>query len=207
MANCNKWFPTRPDNFRGEGCPKLPHYDTPLSDHQFIMRNIALSESRHSHGDIGEDTHDYSKEYDMDSFSRDVLMSMKKEDQEDWYREQRVRRGDICPSTKWWQDLNSGRRYARGVDDGLDHTINERNNFASGWLNAKYGRSPGGAPYRNTYDPDAYREPTVPMNNFGARHYFYSLHDLEKWPNTFNRGVTRQQPRPGPSINTSERYF
>ena len=195
--NTKKLWPLKPDGwFVKNDCPKLPHYSSPISDDEFVMRNVAISNQQGL--DIPDTYLGNMKYVYPGSITRDVAMSMSKDELEDWQRQERIRRGDVCPSTKWWQDLNSGRHgYARGFDDSLDQSIDERNNFVSGWFNAKCGSSaPGGCPYRNPYqeekcsnpyDPDLYDQRNIPMNNLSGKHYFYSLYDLEKWPSMFKR--------------------
>lgn len=172
MTSPNKWFPVRPDG--------LPMPQT-VSDTEFILRNIAHSET------VGldiPDTYLQNMRYVYPgSLTRDTINTMRKDEFDDWKREQRIRRGDVCPSKKWWQDLNSGRRYERGVSDHLDQTIIERNNFASGWFNAKCNARPGGAPFRNPYDEEVYNpdlyESRVPANGeYINKHYHYSIYDL-----------------------------
>ena len=174
----------------------LPHYSPAINDDMFIQRNIQLASS--STLDIPDyflSSHRYIYPGEL---TRDVAATMTKNDYEDWKRQERIRRGEVCPGDKFWNDLNTGRTgYERGTSDNMDHTIYERNNFGSGWLNAKCGGGfPGACPYRNpnienlcmpSYNPDKYIDRVVPMNNFGSKHYFYSLHDIDKWPKTVNR--------------------
>jgi hypothetical protein len=105
-----------------------------------------------------------------------------------------VARRNVYPQ-KYWQDLNRGRYYARGLSDDLDLTLSEQNNFASGWYNAKEGILAGAAPYRNpycengrcisedgevddlyckshpAYNPNCARKPMVNMTSMGSRSY------------------------------------
>lgn len=188
----------------------LPHYSPALTNDAFVERNIQMSEM----GGLDiPDTFLHNNRYIYPgSLTRDVEMTMKKDEYQDWQAERRQMRGDVCPSSKWWQDLNKRHGMSRGFSDNLDSSMRERNNFASGWFNAKcgqkFGAGPGQVPYRNpyvenkceTYNPDMYDQRPTPMNNLSGKHYFYSIYDLEKWPRPAAR-CTR------PNTITEKRYM
>lgn len=202
-------------------CKLLPHYSLPATDTEFLLRNIQYS----SENGLDIPNHFLSNDYIYPgNLTRDVAMSMATDEFDDWRNQERIRRGDVCPSAKWWNDLNSGRRYYRGISDSMDNTIYERNNFPSGWFNAKCANpitQPGNTvPYRNPYvenqvcgnqpfNPDTAGAQTLPMNNLGTKHYFYSITELEKFPDPFCR--CRGAGRPctdgkGKCYNCNKRY-
>jgi hypothetical protein len=163
-------------------CPPFPHYTMPITDQDFVQRNIQLS-NQGDGIDMMDTLHQYVYPGDL---AEDEAKSMKKCEYDEWVRQEDVARRSVMPN-KFWQDLNTGRRgYARGLSDNLDDTILERNNVPSGWFNGKCGIVPGGAPYYQAYlenhepvDPMNYRKPIVNMTSMGNRHYFYSTYDLD----------------------------
>jgi len=175
-------------------CPPLPHYTLPITDQDFINRNIELTNEG-----TGIDPMDtlYTERYvgDMDWVEAESK-TMSKCDYQEWKRQEDIARRNIMP-TKFWQDLNQGRRgYARGLSDDLDLTIEERNNFASGWYNAKtkdsYQVQPGGAPYRRPYmelkepvNPMNYRRPITNNVSLGNRKYFWDIYSLNEYPDMY----------------------
>ena len=174
-------------------CPPFPHYTMPITDQDFVERNIQMS---NDDGVSFDPTEQLPRYVYPGNLALDESKTMAKCDYDEWLRQEDVaRRGNLA--TKFWQDLNTGRRgMARGLSDGLDLTIEERNNFPSGWFNAKmqYGGTPGGTPWRDPYlenhvpiDPMKYRTPLVTNTSLGNRHYFYSIYDLDDVSGT---GVT-----------------
>lgn len=225
--NHSAYIPGAPCD-KSKCCKPLPHYSLPVTDDEFLMRNIQFTEEK---GVDIPDQYLTSAYVYPGNLTRDVAMSMGKDEYEDWRRQERTRRGNVCPSAKWWQDLNSGRRYYRGISDDLDQTMNERNNFASGWFNAKCVnketmagssvpyRNPyveniscGNDPYTNRkfYNPDVSGQQRIPMNNLGSKHYYYSIYDLRKWPDPFCRctgsGVPCAGKNAGKCFNCNKRY-
>lgn len=170
-------------------CPAFPHYTSPITDEDFVERNIQMSDNFDYPFDPMEQLPHYVYPGDL---AYDESKTLPKCEYKEWERQQDVARYNALP-TKFWQDLNTGRRgYARNLSDNLDLTMNERNNFASGWWNAlnkddrNPNTTPGGAPWRNPYlenhvpyDPQKYRAPLVTNTALGNRQYFYSIYDLD----------------------------
>lgn len=163
-------------------CPPMPHYTMPITDQDFVQRNIQLS-NENGGIDMMDTLHQYVY---PGSLQEDEVRSMKKCEYDEWVRQEDQARRNVFP-TKFWQDLNAGRRgYARGLSDNLDETVLERNNVPRGWINGVAGGVPGNAPYYQAYeenhtpvDPMNYRKPLVNMTAMGNRHYFYSTYDLD----------------------------
>ena len=194
-------------------CPVMPHYTMPISDQDFVNRNIELSNQGGSM-DMMDTLNQYTYPGDL---AHDEARTMKKDEYEEWTRQEDVARRNTYPS-KYWQDLNRGRHYARGLDDTLDLTNNERNNWASGWINGMSGAAPGSRAYRDPYeenhtaqDPMNYRRPFVSNATMGSRHYFYSIYDLDRYPDMHSKceRTLRMRSEGGEykkSINYPERY-
>lgn len=196
---------TKSDNFNC--CPPLPHYSLVVSDNEFVERNILLSTTSGekfsvldgANADVlgGYDAYDgVNSMYPGGSskFAEDERDTMPPCQRAEYDRQEVVARRGVYPQ-KYWQDLNRGRHYARGLSDDLDLTMSEQNNFASGWYNAKEGILAGAAPYRNpycenglympenkdeadlycrthpAYNPNCARKPMVNMTSMGCRTY------------------------------------
>ena len=186
-------------------CPPLPHYPKIISDGNFVARNIALTDMASSSWDpltemnstySGGCCDQYSAAYPggKEGLVKDEINTMGPCEKDDFERQEKVaRRWDY--DKRFWQDLNGGRFYARGLDDNLDETVAERNNTVSGWINAKEGFFAGAAPYRNPYcennpafNPDKYRLPLVDMRTFGSRNYKWdTIYDQSRYPDMFCR--------------------
>ena len=171
-------------------CPPFPHYTLPITDQDFVVRNIELS-NQGTGIDVMDTLHQYVYPGDL---AYDESQTMKKCEYAEWTRQEDQARRCIYPD-KFWQDLNQGRRgYARGLSDNLDETIIGRNNWPSGWINGVAGAIPGDCPYRDPYlenhtpiDPMNYRKPIVDNATMGNRHYFYSIHDMDFYPDKFSK--------------------
>lgn len=186
-------------------CPPLPHYSKIISDGNFVARNIALTDMSDSPWNpltdinstyAGGCCNQYSAAYPGGSaqLSKDEEDTMGPCEKTEFERQE-----DVARRWKYdnyfWQDLNQGRQYARGLSDNLDETIAERNNFTSGWYNGKEGMLPGDAPYRNPYcenhppyNPYEYRKPLVNMRTFGSRSYKWdTIYQQGRYPDQFCR--------------------
>ncbi len=175
-------------NTEKDCCPPFPHYTMPISDGDFVERNIELSNQG-----TGIDTMDTLHQYIYPgSLEYDESKTLSKCEYAEWKRQEDQARRNIMP-TKFWQDLNAGRQgYARGLSDNLDETMIGRNNWPSGWINGVSGAIPGDKPWRDPYlenytpiDPMNYRKPIVNNATMGNRHYFYSIYDLDEYPEMF----------------------
>ena len=172
-------------------CPPLPHYNIIVSDDDFVERNILLSNSS---GEVYNPLTGINASYPggCEELARQERNTLKPCERIDYDEQERLaRRWDF--KKRFWQDLNSGRWYARGLSDNLDETIAERNNFVSGWLNAKNGELAGAAPFRDPYcethkpyNPNCARRPLVNMRTFGSRSYkFDTIYDKDRYPSQF----------------------
>ena len=144
-------------------CPPLPHYSLIVSDDDFVERNILLSETSGEKFSVLDGVNSdvpggYSKFKGVNAaypggcpqLAEDERNTMPPCQRMEYDRQEAVARRGVYPQ-KYWQDLNQGRHYARGLSDDLDLTMSEQNNFSSGWYNGKEGLLPGAAPYRNPY--------------------------------------------------------
>lgn len=169
-------------------CPPMPHYTLPLSDEDFIQRNIALT-NEGGGVNLMSTIPDYAYPGDLAYDESQTLAACQ---YDEWKRQEGIARRCVYPN-KFWQDLNSGRQgYARGLSDALDNTIAEINAPASGWLQGLAGVNVGGAPWRCTRaenfipeDPMNNRIPLVNQTEMGNRHYFYSIYSLNDQPRGF----------------------
>ena len=189
-------------------CPPLPHYPKIISDNSFVKRNIDLSDLSGSSWDPLtqiNSTYGGSCCYPggCDQLATDERNTMSKCQRLEYNRQEKVARRNVYPE-KYWQDLNTGRWYQRGLDDNLDDTIAERNNTVSGFYNAKHGIAPGDAPFRNPYcenmpepfNPDQYRAPLVNMNTMGCRSYKWdTIYQKGRYPSMFCRSGQYNEPQ------------
>ncbi len=216
-------------------CPPKPHYNLTVSDDDFIHRNVELSELCNKRPDSLDQLPQYRYGGNL---AEDELRALPAYQYDAYVQESNVARRS--KRSYWYNDGTTGRHYARGLDDGMDHTINERNNFASGWFNAMEGHipysgdpldkyfvsnkdnnystktldcdgmpisytcksSPGAAPYRHPYvendipvNPDNYIRPLTNMSTYQNKHYFYSIYDLVKYPQTMCYPKVETSPR------------
>ena len=191
-------------------CPPFPHYQS-LSDDDFVTRNIMLTNSS---GEEYNPLNEINTSYpggceELAKQERDTLTGCLRNEYD--RQEQVARRWDF--KDRFWQDLNNGRWYARGLSDNLDETIAERNNAAVGWLNAvNDGEFPGDAPFRDpyctehkAYDPYCYRKPLVNMRTFGSRSYKWdTIYQKERYPDQFCKsGEFNFPPSPNPRCSPS----
>ena len=215
-------------------CPNLPHYSNVISDGNFIARNIALHDMSSSVWDPLTDINSTYAGGCCDQYlaaypGGNAGLQIDEEDTMGPCLRAEFDRQE-CQARRWnydkyfWQDLNQGRFYARGLSDDLDDTIAERNNFSSGWYNGKSGTKPGGAPYRNPYDsgyhtngstddepynPQKYRRPVVNQVSMGSRSYKWdTIYDQGRYPDQFCRSgqYNHQLSNPREGINCELNY-
>uniref|UniRef100_A0A6C0LIW7 Uncharacterized protein n=1 Tax=viral metagenome TaxID=1070528 RepID=A0A6C0LIW7_9ZZZZ len=194
-------------------CPPLPNYSSPISDDQFVLRNVELSNTSGEHWNV-LNTVNASYPGGCPALAEAERNTMKKCQRMDYDRQEKVaRRWDY--NKYYYQDLNQGRRgYARGLSDDLDLTLSERNNTTSGWYNGKYGKAPGCAPYRvpnceedncPPYNPYTCRRPSVNMDTMINKAYRWNtIYDEErnKYPQAFCKSG---QGNTGYQFNSNER--
>lgn len=94
------------------------HYSTSTSDDEFIERNITLSK-------IGGVNSSYPG--GVSQLAEDEKNTMGTHERREYDRQEIVARREV--PQKYWQDLNRGRHYVRGVSDDLDHTFAESVNY------------------------------------------------------------------------------
>ena len=213
-------------------CPSpLPHYNLTITDQDFVERNIELSAMNRPDTDIKADALSTLPAYRYQGdLAKDELRALPAHEYDAYIEEAGTARR--CRKWWWWRDLNKGRWYQRGLNDTLDETINERNNRPAGWYNAYAGYAPysgdptdagrsvcmtgpGQQPYAQPYlengippvNPESYIYPLTNMATYSNKHYFYSIYDLDKYPQSFCRPKVPVEHRP-PKCYTDypERY-
>ena len=187
-------------------CIPLPHYSSPISDADFVLRNIALTNTS---GEEYSPLNNLITSYPgggaaLAEEERNTMPKCKRAEYD--RQEAQARRWNY--NKYYYQDLNQGRFYARGLSDDLDLTLSEANNTTSGWYNGLYGIAPGQAPYRDPrcsdigppFNPMCNRTPLAPMNSLGSRSYrFDTIYDHQRYPSRFcMSGQNFKPPNPNP---------